>query len=406
MRRPLANTLKLLAALVVIVSLLSCSSTPRHALYERSKSHFSGTGYSSFTAYTRATRNWLTENRVAVSDDLNIEIAMNMPFSVSPAGNETSYQTAASHTKGILLVHGLGDSPWSFSDLAQSFADKGFHVRTILLSGHGTRPADLLNARAEDWQTQVSEQVALLKQEVDEVSLGGFSTGANLVTAYAVDDPDIRSLYLFSPAFKSDEPFDFMTPIAASFKDWLYLPDAAKVTNKVRYSTVPLNGFAQYYHTSAAALEKIKDSGFDRPVFIATSQADSVVDVDETLTLFHKYFTHAGSRLAWFGDKPATADDRVSVFAGRVPEHRISNFSHMGLLFSTSNPYYGQRSSYRMCQNGQTDEARVLCERGQSVWYSAWGYQEDDKVHARLTFNPYYSEMVSLLETVIKAADR
>ncbi|MEC6909862.1 alpha/beta hydrolase [Photobacterium piscicola] len=59
---------------------------------------------------------------------------MNMPFE---RGNKHS-------NKAILLVHGLGDSPHSFSDLASTFAAQGFYVQVLLLPGHGSSPKDIL----------------------------------------------------------------------------------------------------------------------------------------------------------------------------------------------------------------------------------------------------------------------
>ena len=396
MAERLVRWARISSALTIAALISSCTQTPSHPLYMQSQGHYTGTGFDSFAAYQKATRRWLKSNRVFLSEDKSAELEMNMPFSVEPVSERTS-----AGSRGIILVHGLGDSPWSFRDLAQEFAKRGYLVRTLLLAGHGTRPADMLSIDDTEWEALVREQIAILKQDVDEISLGGFSTGANLVTSYAVEDPDVQSLFLFSPAFRSDEQFDFMAPVAATFKDWLFTPDPLKVTNKARYSTVPLNGFAQYYQTSATVQDKLTSHTFDRPVFIATSEADSVVDIRETLTLFETRFTHPASRLAWFGSAAQTNDFRVKSFPGRVPEFNISNFSHMGILFSPENSYYGRQAPYRMCNNGQTEIQRAQCEQGGTVWYSAWGYQEDGKAHARLTFNPYFKQMLKQIEKVI-----
>lgn len=396
----LSYILRTIPALSTAVMIVSCTPPPSHPLYQQSEGRYSGTGFNSFSDYQQATRNWLDKNRVPLSKNKEKEIDMNMPFSVPPISSNTTNQK-----KGIILVHGLGDSPWSFRDLAQEFSKSGYLVRTILLAGHGSRPADMLSIGDNDWKNLVREQVSIMKKEVDKVSLGGFSTGANLVTSYALHDQDVRSLFLFSPAFKSNEPLDFLAPFAAMFKDWLFAPEPPKEGNEVRYSSVPLKGFAQYYQTSTTVLRELEATPFERPVFIATSEADSVVDVGETLKLFKKRFSHPASRLAWFGSSLPTHDLRIETFPGRVPEFSISNFSHMGILFSPQNSYYGYNSLYRMCQNGQTELMRAHCEEGGgAVWYSAWGYQEDGKSHARLTFNPYFDQMINLIHQVIRAS--
>lgn len=404
---------KVLLVLATITMLINCTQVPKHPLYEQSNGRYIGTGFNSFEAYQSATRSWLENNRIIIGQDKDAEIEMNMPFSIEPVSslvqkgkgqnNLSQERGDEGKSKGIILVHGLGDSPWSFRDLAQEFANKGYLVRTLLLAGHGTRPADMLSVNDSEWVNLVREQISILKNDVDEVSLGGFSTGANLVTSYALNDPDIQSLFLFSPAFKSDSEYDFLTPLAAALKDWIFTPSPSEIDNQVRYSTVPLNAFAQYYQTSASVQELLEIKTFDRPVFIATSEADSVVDVQETVTLFEQRFTHPESRLAWFGSNLDTQDSRIEIYPGRVPEFNISNFSHMGILFAPTNSYYGQSSPYRMCRNGQTDSQKAQCEQGSEVWYSAWGYQEEGKAHARLTFNPYFEQMMKQIEQVIWA---
>lgn len=69
------------------------------------------------------------------------------------------------------MIHGLGDSPWTFTDLGKTLADQGYLVRTMLLPGHGTRPADMIGVTSEDWTKVVNEQVALLKKQYPKIWL-------------------------------------------------------------------------------------------------------------------------------------------------------------------------------------------------------------------------------------------
>ena len=88
------------------------------------------------------------------------------------------------------MIHGLGDSPWTFTDLGKTLADQGYLVRTMLLPGHGTRPADMIGVTSEDWTKVVNEQVALLKKQYPKIWLAGFSTGCNLALDYSEEHPD------------------------------------------------------------------------------------------------------------------------------------------------------------------------------------------------------------------------
>jgi pimeloyl-ACP methyl ester carboxylesterase len=97
------------------------------------------TGHETFANSVSATKAWLEKYRVFLTLGAESEIRANLPFEIRPAKNPRTGPTGK--TKGILLVHGLGDSPGTFVDLAQEFAARGFLVRTVLLPGHGTRPA-------------------------------------------------------------------------------------------------------------------------------------------------------------------------------------------------------------------------------------------------------------------------
>jgi esterase/lipase len=356
-------------------------------------------GQGSFAQYRTETQDWMAQHRAFQSDERDSELARNAPMEWRPA------QAAR---KGVVLFHGLGDSPWSFADIGQALAGQGFLVRTALLPGHGTRPADLIGVDLDDWRRLVAQQAALLAQEVPEVYLGGFSTGANLALEYALDHSEVAGLVLFSPALKSGVPLDWIVPWVARVRTWLRQPDSAQPQQTtLRYLNVPTNGFAQYYRSAAAVREKIARQPYARPALLVLAQHDSVVDVEHVLGTFETRFIHPASRLIWYGDLPAargaTTTQRVLVRTDRLPQQRISQFSHMGVLFSPANPLYGSEGTQRMCWNGQEAADQARCMAGEPVWYSDWGYREPAKVHARLTFNPYFDWQAEVMREVLAA---
>ncbi|BBI59891.1 hypothetical protein HSBAA_11970 [Vreelandella sulfidaeris] len=84
------------------------------------------------------------------------------------------------------------------------------------------------------------------------------------------------------------------------------------------------------------------------------SQHDSVLDPNATLNAFQNRFPNLQSRFVWYGDTPQHLDDpRVTTFTSYLPDQRISNFSHMNVLFAPENTYYGAEGSYIMLENGQ-----------------------------------------------------
>src|SRR3546814_5692150 len=149
--------------------------------------------------------------------------------------------------------------------------------------------------------------------------------------------------------------------------------------------TVPTNGFAQFYRSSRLARQVLRSASYDKPVLMVVAENDSVLDSNYLSNLFRTHFTHPASRLIWYGSDhhQFKQDRRILVRPDYLPELQISQFSHMGLLFSPLNDLYGANGSLRICWNGQTEAARVDCQHGAPVWFSDWGYREAGKIHAR-----------------------
>lgn len=352
--------------------------------------------YSSFEDYRRDTVQQLASQRPAPGPAGDQAAKLNAPQEWRPPGPPRG---------SVLLVHGLGDSPWSFHDLGPALARRGYLVRTVLLPGHGTVPADMLTVTLEDWQQVVDEQATLLAREAAPVFLGGFSTGANLALDHAYGHPTVAGLLLFSPAFRSSVPFGWMAPWLRHIKPWLIEPAPGQETLLVRYANVPTNGFAQYHRSSRVAQRHLRSGRFDKPVLMVLAAADSVVDTAHAVNSFRSRFPHPASRLLWYGPPSAAAadDGRVLTRPDVLPGWRISQFSHMGVLFSPDNPLYGHSGRLRLCRNSRDDEATRACEQSDEVWFSEWGYREAGKVHARLTFNPYFLWQLEQIGGVLDA---
>ena len=356
------------------------------------------TGQSSFLSYQQQTRDFVAAHRRFQTLQKEDELRWNTPQEWRPADGSTA--------KGILLIHGLGDSPGSFSDVGPALAAQGFVVRTVLLPGHGTRPADMLNVSVDDWRRIVREQADILGRDVDRLYLGGFSTGGNLALEYAIQHPDAKGVLLFSPALKSSTGYDFLAPTVSLFRDWLRPPSAIFPQQiATRYLRVPTNGFAQFWYTSAAVQALLKKHPYDKPVLMVLTEHDSVLDTGWILNQFDARFIHPASRVIWYGSpQPQVAQNpRVLVRADYLPEERISQFSHMSVLFSPDNPLYGRKGRERLCANGQDELAAKACLNGDEVWYSDWGYQQPGKIHARLTWNPWFTWQESVMKSVFSS---
>ncbi|MEZ8266819.1 alpha/beta hydrolase [Vibrio cyclitrophicus] len=384
-------TRKTIITLIALTTLglVGCSSETIEPAYETSP-NLPEYQQDTFDAYISDTQDWLLRNRVFMTENKQLEIQLNSP---------AEYQPVSPNGKAVLLVHGLGDSPYSFKDIATHLAEQGYLVRTVLLPGHGSRVGDLMQPSLEDWQGVVAHHTQLLEQEYDSVWLGGYSTGANLVTSQAMNDPKISGLLLFSPAFQPSSSAVQYAGLASYFITWA---DQDPEDNILRYNSLPMNGASVYYETSEVVREDLQDKHFDKPVFIMMSEGDSVIDTKFVQQAFSRSMPNPNNVLIWLGE--ATLEDpRAIQYSMKIPDQRISNGSHMGLLFSPNNPYYGVNGSKRICSNGQAEGYEEQCIDNSEVWYSAWGYIEDGKNHARLTYNPYFSDSMTKLDAVLNS---
>lgn len=381
------NTLSLLFSATALISAIGCSSAPEAPEFQAAKA-LPNYSQASFGEYINETQAWLESNRVFLTQDKYTELGLVAPQEFRPQ---------QPNGQGVLLVHGLGDSPYSFIDIATHLAEQGYLVRTILLPGHGSKVGDLQLPTYADWQGIVKHHIQLLKQDTDSIWLGGYSTGANLVTEQAIDDESINGLLLFSPAL---QPFSGIVKYAKLASYFITWADQDPEDNPLRYNSLPMNAAAVYYQTSSQVRASLAEKIYDKPVFIMMSEGDKVIDTQYVTQVFANQMTHPESHLVWQGEQD-TGIERTTRYSMRLPDLRISNGSHMGLLFSPDNPYYGQHGTQRICSNGQGEELEPKCPHSQ-VWYSAWGYREQGKVHARLTYNPYFAESMSIMDGVMR----
>lgn len=360
--------------------------------------HVMPLGQTSFAQYAADAKAWVEANRnfvLTTEEGRTMELEANLP---------REYRPARPDGRGILLVHGLGDSPWSFADLAESLAAEGILVRTVLLPGCGTKPADMMAATADDWRRVVKEQADILAAEVDEMWLGGYSTGSNLVLDYAQANPGkAKGFVLFSPAVEVRPPFAWAASFVSNFKDWLVTPESRPNggRNPFQYFVIPIKGFAAFYDTMTRAddvLEALEKTPAGVPAVVMLAEHDGLVETEALLPRFDRAFPNPKSRILWYGEERFAKGlaERVRVLSESVPQMRVASFSHMGLMHRPDNPQYGEAGADRFCWNGQSQADSKACEAGADIWYSGERHQPDEAHnYARLTFNPWYDEQLA-----------
>lgn len=328
-------------------------------------------------------------------------VAGNAPFELHPTGD---FQTGRDkpYKRGVLLAHGLTDSPYHMRHLAASFQRNGFRVMAVLLPGHGTQPGDLLDVRWREWAKAVAYGADCLADEADEVYLAGLSAGAALSVRQADRDARVRGLFLFSPAFE-------IAPRARwANLHWLYswlLPQAAWVNvmqdrDPYKYESFCKNAAAQMY----ALTQALPQREVDIPVFAAASADDVTVNSDATLR-FMRRARHPRSQLLWYATE-RVEQDKVEWVDSAVPSQRILSSAHTAIVMSPEDAHYGANGDYANClhyyENDKTNY-RACCVRGTEAWLGEATERNLQRgLLRRLTYNPHYAAMESSMQKFIE----
>ncbi|MCJ7540553.1 MAG: alpha/beta fold hydrolase [Desulfobacterales bacterium] len=97
---------------------------------------------------------------------------------------------------GVLLLHGLSDSPYSLRRLGQKLSASGVHVLGLRIPGHGTAPSGLVNVKWEDMAGAVRLSMGYLKKQLGDIPLYmvGYSNGGALTVQYILSTLENASL--------------------------------------------------------------------------------------------------------------------------------------------------------------------------------------------------------------------
>ena len=181
---------------------------------------------------------------------------------------------------GVLLSHGLTGNPVSMTPWGAFLAEQGYAVAVPLLPGHGTTWEDANTTTYTDWYAAVGHAFDSLREEVDEVVVGGLSMGGSLAMRLAADRGDrVAGIVVVNPA------------LASRRKDLLALPLLKHVVggfpaigndikkpggNEYPYPKTPLKAlhtFVRQWKPLIADLPRIT-----QPLLIFRSVEDHVVD--------------------------------------------------------------------------------------------------------------------------------
>lgn len=312
-----------------------------------------------FADYVARSRDMIRKTHAAANAaELDKIVDGNAPFELKPPASCPSGH-GKPYRRGVLLTHGLTDSPYSMRALGSFFQKNCFLVMAILLPGHGTQPGDLLDVSWQEWAKAEAFGTDKLAAEVDEVYLAGFSTGGALSVYQSQDDPRVRGLFLFSPALEVDS----LAALANVHKyrifgfAWLdVMPDK----DAYKYESFPKNAAAQIYDLTQAVNSRLKEHAVSIPVFAAASQDDTTVHVSATIA-FMAHTLDPSSKLVLYSTDPTKAlpdfpPDKLEMVNSVFPEQKILSSAHTAIPVPPEDKHYGVAGDYSNCTHYYPDE--------------------------------------------------
>ena len=102
-----------------------------------------------------------------------------------------SFELIPDHIRGgVLMIHGLTDSPYSMRHLANLYHSYGYYVLALRMPGHGTVPGELIRATWKDWMAVTTMGVKYVRSKLDDnqpLQVVGYSNGGALAVKYTLD---------------------------------------------------------------------------------------------------------------------------------------------------------------------------------------------------------------------------
>lgn len=347
-----------------------------------------------FADYVNRCRLLITERRTDLEEkNASHIIDTNSPFELlpKPSGSRAKY--------GALLIHGLLDSPFSLKDIGLHLQANGVHCRAILLPGHGTVPSDLIDISYQDWMQAVKYGIESFKNKVDKLFLIGYSTGAALAVASAMQDPEIDGLVLLSPAIRIKAPVNIVVGwhyllkrIGKNNNHWVYLD---RETDYAKYQSIGFNAVNQVAQLTRTLHELKKQQKLHTPIFMIISREDETISSHRAMDFFSSLNHPASKMLLYTAWEHLYPDKRIHTRQSYYPDLNIKHFSHISLPFAPDNAHYGQLGDYLNATRPGTN----------SYWYGAYNRIEIDIYNAlhrvgivrhkrrELTFNPDFDFM-------------
>ena len=246
---------------------------------------------------------------------------------------------------GILMLHGLSDSPYSMRNLGRFLSSRGFRILGLRLPGHGTAPSGLVHATWKDFAVATRIAAKYLKEQLEvgqPLYILGYSNGAALAVEYSLSVlegealPPADGLILLSPAIG--------VPRVAALAKWQ--GRLAEVPGLEKFGWAPIlpefdpykyNSFAvsagqQIYELTSDLIERVhlssvRDNWNQFPRVVAfQSAADATIPPDSIVENFMRHLQSADHELILFDvNRFAEASPLLNPGAGALSQQYLND---------------------------------------------------------------------------------
>jgi alpha-beta hydrolase superfamily lysophospholipase len=254
---------------------------------------------------------------------------------------------------GVLLLHGLTDSPYSVRAEAEIYAREGFYALALRVPGHGTVPGALTRAKWEDWRAAARLGARAVRSRIGDklpFHVVGYSNGGALAVQYALEAVGDTSLprpdrvVIMSPMIGVTQFARAATAIAKLVGAVAEIPyfaqsrwlDIQPEFNPFKYNSFPAFAGEQTTEITReiqAEIENMASAGKIRglpPILAFVSLVDSTVETWSTIDALFGHLQDNGSQLVLFDvNRSAVAagllahgfDDRLAVLLASRDRH-------------------------------------------------------------------------------------
>ena len=304
------------------------------------------------------------------------DLAWRLPFAFEP--NEPCADDGA--RGGILMVHGLTDSPATMRSLGRRLARACFHVRAIALPGHGTAPGELTWATVEEWLAAVRYGLNSFQGVASPVFGVGLSTGAGLLYAHLLETAGdatipLAGLVALSPGTEGPRglspwtvrlaKMSWLTP-RGRYPDGVY-PDR----NPGRYQGSPQPALYQYLRLQKRLGDPSTGQRLSVPSLFVMSIDDLTVPPDKVMTFFCERLTGPKRFLLLNGrdDQRQCAD--IETMSAAAPD--VREVAHAAVPNAPDHPVFGRqgfvdcrhywpvdRNAWHRCKSSSLSDPNVV----------------------------------------------